>query len=232
MATERSSALSPVVSDLRRVFAERLRAVVSYGWRHHGPIPSLVLVDSLTADDLHACAARAGAWRRAGAAIPLMLTQQDFVRSLDAFPVEYGEILAHHEVVHGVDPFEGLAIRSEDLRRACEVQAKSHLIHLREDFLESGGRPAEVDALVRESAPGFAALLRHLARLDESSAHTTSDLVRFATHRMGLDAHTVGDLIALADPDGLPAVDTVKLFPAYLLTMERLSEFVDRWRRP
>jgi hypothetical protein len=230
MGTERSAALAPVVDDLQRVFGDRLLAVVSYGWRHHGPLPSLALVRSLTIDDLNACAARSGAWRRAGAAIPLLLTQHDFARSLDAFPVEYGEIIAQHELLAGRDPFEGLAIRREDLRRACEVQAKSHLLHLREDYVESAARPSEVDALVRESAPGFGALLRHLARLDGAAAHTTRDLIHYATHRIGLADHVVGDLLALADPDGLPAVDPVKLFPAYLAAMERLAEFVDRWR--
>jgi hypothetical protein len=230
MHTERSSALRPIVEDLGRVFEQRLVAVVSYGWRHQGPIPSLALVQSIQLEDLNACAARAGAWRRAGAAVPLLLTRSDFARSLDAFPVEYGEIIAHHEVVYGDDPFAGLSIRNEDLRRACEVQAKSHLLHLREDYVESGARPIEVDALVRDSAPAFAALLRHLARLDAAPAHTTADLVKFATHRIGLDSHVVGGLLSFADPDGMPTADGLRLFPAYLATMERLTEFVDRWR--
>jgi hypothetical protein len=230
MPTERSSALKPVVDDLRQTFGDRLLAVVSYGWRHQGPIPSLALVSTLTLDDLNACAGHARAWRRAGAAIPLLLTRQDFVRSLDAFPVEYGEILAHHEVIVCDDPFHGLSIRLEDLRRACEVQVKSHVIHLREDYLESGGRPSEIDALVRESAPGVVAILRQLARLDGGTAHTTSDLARYATHRIGLDPHVIGDLLSLGDRDGLPTVDTVKLFGPYLSAMERLTDFVDRWR--
>ena len=230
MVTARSSALEPVVVDLRRIFGDRLDAIVAYGWRHHGPVPSLALVRSLNLEDLDACAARAAAWRRAGAATPLLITRSDFSRSLDAFPIEYGEIIASHDVVYGRDPFEGLAIRGEDLRRACEVQVKSHLLHLREDYVESGGRQSEIDALVRESAPGFSALLRHLARLDDGPATDNADLVRFATHRIGLDGHSVGDLLSLADPQGVASVDPVKLFPAYLATMERLAEFVDRWR--
>jgi hypothetical protein len=230
MASERSAALRPVVQDLQRIFNQRLDAIVAYGWRHHGPIPSLALVKSIELDDLNACAARVAAWRRAGAATPLLLTRADFERSLDAFPIEYGEILTHHEVVLGNDPFAGLSIRPQDLRRACEVQAKSHLLHLREDYIESGARPAEVDPLVRESAMGFVQLLRHLARLDEFPARTTAELITYATTRIRLHEHTVSDLLELADGDGLPTVDTLRLFPDYLATMERLVEFVDRWR--
>ena len=229
MHTEGTSALRPVVEDLRRIFGPRLEAVVAYG-RDRAPVPSLALVSSLAIDDLNACAERAAAWRRAGAATPLLLTRHDFIRSLDAFPIEYGEIIANHVVVHGQDPFDGLAIRTDDLRRACEVQAKSHLLHLREDYLESGARPGDVDALVRDSASGLAALLRHLARLDGAPAHTASDLIKFAAHRIGLDANVVGDLLTLDGDPNAGAVDGLRLFPAYLAAMERLAEFTDRWR--
>jgi len=229
METERASAVKPVLDDLQRVFGDRLEAFVIYGWRSTGPVPTLALVRSLSIDDLNACAARTGAWRRAGAATPLMLTRTDFARSLDAFPVEYGEIIRHHNVVFGTDPFQGLSISRDDLRRACEVQVKSHLLHLREDYLESGGHYGQIDALVRDSAPGFEALLRHLAGLDGQASDSPSDLVHHA-QRLRLDPRTVGDLIDLARGTGPSPVDAVKLFPAYLETMERLADFVDRWR--
>jgi len=230
METERASAAKSVVDDLRRVFSDRLEAVVVYGWRTKGPVPTLALVRSLSMDDLIACAERTRAWRRGGAATPLVLTRAEFARSLDAFAIEYGEIIQHHEVLFGVDPFEGLTISRDDLRRACEVQAKSHLLHLREDYLECGGHYSDIDALVRESAPGFAALLGHLARLDGEVAVNPGDLVHYAQRRVRLDPRTVGDLLALAESDGPSPVDAVKLFPAYLDTMERLADFVDRWR--
>jgi hypothetical protein len=230
MTNARSSAARPVVEDLQRIFGNRLAAVVAYGWRQHGAVPTLALVHSISLEDLNACAERAGAWRKQGAATPLLLTREDFGRSLDAFPIEYGEIIANHEVVFGDDPFIGLSIGREDLRRACEVQVKSHLLHLREDYLEAGGRRGEIDALVRESAPGFGALLRHLARLDQAAAHTAGDLVEYARTRLQLDPRVVGDLLAVGDSDGMPGIDTVKVFPGYLHSMERLAEFVDRWR--
>jgi hypothetical protein len=232
METERGSAVKPILEDLQRVFGDRLEAVVVYGWRSHGPVPTLALVRTLSIEDLNACAARTQAWRRAGAATPLLLTRGDFVRSLDAFPIEYGEIIEQHEVVFGTDPFRGLAISRDDLRRACEGQVKSHLLHLREDYLESGGHYSDVDALVRESAPAFEALLRHLARLDGQTTNSPADLVHHAERRLLLNPRTVGDLIALAETAGPVPVDPVKLFPAYLETMERLAGFVDQWREP
>jgi hypothetical protein len=230
MSADRSSVVRPVIDDLRRIFVDRLDAVVVYGWRHYGPVPTLALVRSLSFDDLHACAARSASWRRAGAATPLLLTRADFARSLDAFPIEYGDILDHHDLVFGSDPFEGLTISHEDWRRACEVQVKSQLLHLREDYLEGGGRRAEIDTLVRDSAPGFAAMLRQLARLDGAPIGSPVDLIAYARDRVRLDVRIVGDLLTLNETDGLPPIDTVRMFPAYLTAMERLAEFVDQWR--
>ena len=231
MGSGSRAAIRPVVDDLQRIFAGRLDAVVIYGSRRHPPVPSLVLVRSLTIEDLTACAARIGAWHRAGAATPLLLTPTDFARSLDAFPIEYGEIISFHELVFGTDPFDGLAVRREDLRRACEVQVKSHLLHLRENFLEGGGRPTDIELIVRESAPGFVVLLRHLARLDDAPSSTNAEIVDYATRRMGLDERFVDDMLSLSDADDVTGpVDPGKVFPNYLEAMERIAAFVDRWR--
>jgi hypothetical protein len=231
MGSGSHAVIRPVVDDLQRIFGERLDAVVIYGARRRGLVPSLVLVKSLTIEDLTSCATRTRAWRRAGAATPLVLTPYDFVRSLDAFPIEYGEILTTHDVVFGRDPFDGLTVKREDLRRACEVQVKSHLLHLREDYLEGGGRPADVELLVRESAPGFAVVLRHLARLDDVPATTNAEIADYATRRIRLDDHLVDDMLALADADDVTApVDPAKMFPSYLEAMDKLAAFVDRWR--
>jgi hypothetical protein len=230
MASERSAALRPLSDDLQRVFGERLEALVAYGTPRPGLIPSLALLESLSLEDLDACAARTSAWHRAGVATPLLLTRSDFARSLDAFPIEFGEILATHEVVFGRPPFDGLVIGAVDLRHACEVQAKSHLLHLREDYLEAAGRHVEIESLVRDSSPGFAALLRNLARLDQAASSTAADLVTYATTTLAIDGRVTGDLLALAAGDDVGAVDPVKLFPSYLHAMERLAAFVDQWR--
>jgi hypothetical protein len=221
--------LAGVVRDLQRIFADRLEAVVAYGLPPHEPAPSLALVRSLAMEDLEAMAIAAPGWRHDGAATPLVIPRDEFVRSLDAFPIEYGEIIATHVTVHGADPFEGLAVNPLDVRRAIEVQATSHLLHLRENYIELGARRAEIDALVRESAPAFAGLLRRMAHLDGMPAGTAGALSHWAVNRAGLDARVVGDLLAL-DGDTTATVDAVRLFPAYLGTVTALLRVIDRWR--
>jgi len=230
MDTSHGGPLAVALKDLQHIFGERLKAFAAYGQPGASPAPSLALVHTITADDLTACAARANAWHRAGCATPLLLTAAEFTGSLDAFPIEYGELLDTHRVLFGVDLFAGLAIRPEDLRRACEVQVKSHLLHLREDYLECAARPSDVSALVAESAAPFALLLRRLARLDGFEPSSNADLGKYASGRPGLDARVVGDVLALAGNREATGVDAMRLYPAYVAAVEQLWHFIDRWR--
>ena len=230
MDNAHGGSLAVALTDLQHIFSGRLHAFLAYGTPGREPAPSLALVRTLTADDLAACAARVSAWHRAGCGTPLILTADEFAASLDAFPIEYGEILDTHHVLFGERVFDGLAIRAEDLRRACEVQVKSHLLHLRENFIECRGRPADIAALVAEAAPAFALLLRRLARLDGVRCDTNADLGAYALQRPGLDPRVVGDVLALAAHPDTTGVDAVKLYPAYLENVQMLWQFVDRWR--
>jgi hypothetical protein len=134
MATSHGGSLAVALHDLQHIFGERLDAVVAYGDPDAQPTRCLALVQSLTGDDLDRCAAHAASWHRAGCATPLLLTRDEFAGSLDAFPIEYGEILATHRLIFGIDPFGGMTIRTEDLRREIETQVKSHLVHLRDSM--------------------------------------------------------------------------------------------------
>ena len=227
MASSPSIAAALVLDDLRRIFGQRLEAFVTYA-PAVSPRPSLALVASLDLSDLTACAARARRWASAGAATPVVLPRHEFARSLDAFPVEFGEILAHHETLHGDDPFVGLSVAPADLRRACEAQIRSLLLHLREDYMEAAGRPREVTTLVVDSAPEFRALLQLVARLDGRGGDLR-DLAAWAAARLGLDATVVGDLLHVANtPDG-GGIDGARLFPQYLAATEQLARHIDTW---
>src|SRR5262245_11102387 len=140
LSADERAALDALTIDLRRIFGVRLRSVVAYGLdarrQNHSLLPTLVMVERVTFEDLAACAPSSRRWRALGLEVPLIISTEEFHRTLDIFPLEYSAILANHVVVDGTRPFEGLAVAEADLRRACEQQARSHLIHLREGFLD------------------------------------------------------------------------------------------------
>ena len=230
MDSSHGGPLAATLHDLQQIFGDRLQAFVALGRPEASPAPSLAIVGSVTADDLAACAARVSGWLRSGSATPLILSRDEFAGSLDAFPIEFGEIIDTHRALFGADPFAGLSIRPDDLRRACEVQVKSHLLHLRENYIECGGRPAAIAALVADAAPGFAALLRRLASLDGMPHDTDAQLGAYAAARPGLDPRVVGNLIAIITSGSGAGVDAVRLFPSYLEAVEQLARFIDRWK--
>src|SRR5574340_925708 len=129
-------ALERLAEDLARVFGPRLRTLVAYEpatapAARDRVVHSLALVDALSFDDLANMLTVVPAWHKSGLATPLILGRDEFQRTLDVFPIEYGAILARHVVVRGEWPRPAASVADADLRRACERQIKGHLIHLR-----------------------------------------------------------------------------------------------------
>src|SRR5690606_38311030 len=137
-----------------------------------------------------------------GYAIPLLLGTREFAPSLDAFPLEFGGIIAHHRVLYGHDPFDGLEVARDDLRRACEIEAKGHLLHLRESYMEAGGAPARVAELVEASAPALRALLENVSRLEGQPRTDPAALTAHIATHLGADHERAlaGVLASLESP--------------------------------
>ena len=226
-----------VVASLRGIFGGRLRSVVAYGVGDGGrvlsdpahPLSCLALVSSLTLGDLEACAARAHGWQREGIATPLILPEEEFRRSFDAFPLEYAEIIRAHEALFGANPLDGATIERADLRRACETQIKSHLVHLREGFIEAGGTPRAIADLVTASAAAFGALLRNIAQLNGSTSNDRATATRDGARAAQLPDGVVAHILAMAQPSDVKSTDAARLFPEYLAAVEQLARYVDTW---
>jgi hypothetical protein len=231
-------AVTALTRDLGRVFGGRLESLVVYsGHDGDGALHSLALIDALSFRDLTACLPLAESWHRLRLAVPLMLSRDELRRTVDIFPLEYAAIIATHAVIVGRSPFEGVTIPAEDLRRACEAQAKSHLIHLREAFLESHGEARAVAALISASAPSFRAILTNLARLPDAGARAADSielsdeaLADMAEARIGVHAALVRDVLSSATTGQSSIAEPSALLARYIEAAQRVWEYVDRWR--
>lgn len=225
------AALDALAADLRRIFGNRLLSVSAYGLTDDADeeIHSIALVDRLSFDDFVACVPMARGWDARGLAVPLILERDEFVRTLDVFPLEYGAIIENHVAIFGEDPFDGLQVAEADRRRACELQAKSHLIHLREGFLEARGEPRAITALIAASAEGYRRLLINLLALVDPTGDRRHDPGEAAERHLGVPADLTREVLAgnklstIADPTALMA--------RYVSAVERIWEFVDAWKR-
>jgi hypothetical protein len=195
------SNVETLAAQLADIFGPRLKMVAAFG----AGSQSCAVVDALTIDDLGRCAVLSAAWKRAGLDVPLLIVHHELARSLDAFPLEFSEIIATRRLITGTDLFNQVTVAPEDLRRTCEVQARGHLVHLREGYIEAAGDDGAGARLVSASAVPFRALLANVARLDGSTA---DELMK----RLDLSYQTKG-------------------FPDALRAAERLVEYVDRWNK-
>lgn len=208
-----SDAVRSLENDLRDIFGNRMQSLIAYTPADRGTgRPTLVVVEALTADDLRSCGSRVAEWHDAGLATPLVLETHEFGRSLDAFPFEFGAILADHVVVYGADPFLGLRVAPEDARRACEIQARSHLLHLREGYIDTAGRSDALADLIVRSAGPLSALVGNVKRLDD-----------------GYRVPPVFDRVMAIGEGPLSSDEARRLFPDYLTAASQLTAQIDRW---
>jgi hypothetical protein len=243
-----SDAVQMLERELRDIFGSRLQSLVMYGQRahadrhapggHHGghghdapPAHTLAVVDTVTSADLRACALRIDSWHEAGLATPLLIADHEFGQSLDAFPLEFGAILADHSVVAGSNPFASLAVDPADVRRACEVQARSHLLHLREGFLETRGRADALAVLIVRSAAAFAALVTSIARLEGHATDDAGSAARHVERTLGTPNSAIAEVTKLAHAHDISSADAERLFGPYLDAVDRLVQYVDGWTR-
>lgn len=191
--------IEPLAAQLKEIFGDRLKMVAAFGDTSN----SCAVVQSLTIDDLERCAAHSAKWIKAGFETPLLIVEGELRRALDAFPLELTEIIATRRVIEGPDLFAEILVPKQELRRACEVQARGHVLHLREGYIEAAGDRKAVAKLVSAAVAPFRALVKNVARLDGIAP-------KALVTQLDLDNFENG-------------------FPESLRAVERIVDYVDRW---
>jgi hypothetical protein len=153
-------------------------------------------------------------WIAAGHPPPLMMTDQEWRESSDAFPMEYEDIREAHQLLAGREPWSGITVRREDVRRQLEHELMGKLMHLRQAFAAYWNDSKRLADVVRETRSSFLAMLRAALRLAGRTAPSAPDaLVRDAAGLIGFSMERLTE----------PAV--------YLDAVTRTAEYVNRLER-
>jgi hypothetical protein len=183
------------------------------GSREQDGMNTLLIVDAVDPDLFARLAAPVKAWNSKHPP-PLILTEQEWRDSADAFPIEYQDIKEAHRVLAGQDPWHGVRVQREEVRRQLEHELKGKLMHLRQAYAAAWNQPRRLAEIVSGTRAGFLTMLRAVLRLAGRPMSIAPDaLVREAGALVGFSA------------DGLtePA--------AYLDAVTRTAEYVNRMER-
>jgi len=177
---------------------------------------TLLLVDRVDLDLFARLGAPVRDWVGAKHPPPLVLTDQEWRDSADVFAIEYEDIRDAHRVLAGRDPWTGISVRREDVRRQVEHELMGKLVHLRQAYVADWSRPERLTDVIRGTRAGFLTMLRAVLRLAGRRPPTDSAaLLRDA-----------GSLIGFAS-DGLTEptayLDAVTRTAAYVNRLERKS---------
>jgi hypothetical protein len=229
-----------LVQRLRAAYGEGLACVAIYGSAARGEqisprenVNVLVLVDAIDMARLAREAPVARDWQKGGNPPPLTLTLQEWRNSVDIFPMEYADILAHHRVVYGSLPLDGIAVRREDLRVQLEHEAMSKLLRLRHAVLAEGTEPAAMIGIMADSVPVIAALLRAALRCaGEEPPARTGDVIDRVQQRLGVDVQPFrAALQHVRGERPIARQEALLLMDEYLRAVSALASWADERAR-
>ena len=215
-----------------------MESLVAYaGHQGDGSVHSCAVVNDLGFRDLTACLPMTESWHRRGIAVPLLLSSDELRRTVDIFPLEYASIVADHVLVRGRDPFAGLAIPVEDLRRGVRGAGQEPpdpparglpRDARRDDAHRAGGR--------RIGGAAACAAHAHLEAPDhgtgqaETSTPTDASLAKLAQLRMGVPETLIREVLASSSDGQSTISDPSHLLGRYIEASRKIWEYVDRWR--
>jgi hypothetical protein len=232
--------LDELVAQLKTAFGADLTSVVLYGSAaggDHNPKRSdhnvLVIVKQVPMSAAKAIAATALAWSEAGNPPPLVFTESEWRGSADVFPMEYADILDRNRVLHGAAPFDGISVRSADLRLQLENEAMGKLLQLRRALLANAADDKKLLEMLGGSASAVMVIFRSVCRLHgEKPAPDNGRLIDQVARLAHLDAQPFQKAARLArgDSAAVPAAEALTTAASYVGGMEALVRHLDAYQ--
>src|SRR6266699_1260196 len=149
----------------------RLVALLLYGSAARGThvpdrsdVNTLLICDTVDEDLFARLEQPVRDWVKAGHPAPLILTQREWRTSADAFAIEYEDMREAHRVLAGRDPWAGITVQRDHVRRHLEHERMGKLVRLRQAYVALRGDPKQLARASAGSAAGFFTLRRATVR--------------------------------------------------------------------
>jgi hypothetical protein len=230
--SKRDKALDILVETLDRELPGQFSAVL-YGSAARGDwdatrsdINLLLVLEDASPTALQRLMPAMRTWHDAGFTAPLLVSQAEWARSADVFPVELTDMRLAYRVLRGSDPVAGLEVKESDLRRAVEAALRGKLIRLRQAYARFGESMPTLGGFASATVSELLVLLRCIVVLKQRDPGTTpSTTIAALSAELG-GAQAALDEVAShrRDPEWQC---TPKVFAEYVESVRRLVEVVD-----
>ena len=227
--------LQTYVKEVTGTFGGQMEGLLLYGSAVRGEfIPGrsnlniLLLVSSYDSAVLKQYSALHRRWSKEQIMVPLFLTEEELHMSAAVFPLEFLEIQEQHRVLGGRDPFIGFHVKTDRLRDAVVQGFASHLLRLRQRYVEGGGGAEATTILLLLSITSMLPLLRGVQRLLGRPPLSHSDAaISDVAEQLKLDLQGLLDAWLLKRGQVSPGPHEVpRLFDRYLQAATQLTRAV------
>lgn len=229
--------LQAYVKDVKGRLGDQLEGMLLYGSAVRGEfLPGrsnlniLLLVSSYDSALLKQYGSLHRQWSKEQIVVPLFLTEEELRTSAAVFPLEFLEIQEQHRVLGGRDPFIGFHVKTDRLSEAVVQGLTSHLLRLRQRYVEGGGSDDATMILLPLSITSTLPLLRGVQRLLGRPVLSQSDaVIKDVAEQLTLDLQGLLDALLLKRGQISPGPHEVpRLFDRYLRAATELTRAVER----
>ena len=241
LPNETQKLLQTYAKEVKARFGEQLEGMLLYGSAVRGEfLPGqsnlniLLLVSSYDSAVLKQYSALHRQWGKEQIVVPLFLTEQELCQSAAVFPLEFLEIQEQHRVLGGRDPFIGFHVKTDRLREAVVQGLMSHLLRLRQRYVEGGGSNEATTILLPLSITSTIPLLRGVQRLLGRPVLSRSDaVINDVAEQLHVDLQGLLDALMLKRGQISPGPhEAPRLFDRYLQASTLLTRAVEQLSEP
>lgn len=164
--------LNRYIVQLRKRLGSEIEGIILYGSLVRGEyvegysnVNLVIILRDCTLENVQQCARLSEKSKKQEIVPPLVLTEEELRNTVECFPLEYFEIKDNHVLLEGRDPFLTLHISDRNLQLQCQQELNGNLFRVRQRFIEGGGSPQGIRALLPLSLTALLPCLRGVCRI-------------------------------------------------------------------
>ncbi len=232
--------LTRYVEQIQQNWSADLGALILFGSAARGDfivgrsnINLLLVVKKMSADLMQRAGLLHKEWGKHQFIAPLLMTEEDLVRSRSFFPLEFLQMTQIHTLLAGQDPFNEQQIDTTQLAWQSEQELMANVLRLRQRFIEGEGRNEAIQALLMLSISAVLPSIRGLLYvLGQSSKENDTKTLEMLPGAVDFDSSILLEILSMKKGLRSPGKhEWVKTFEQYLQTLELLMKRVHAIRQ-